>query len=195
MGTGRSILPRVGIDSRCKLPSLGVNSKGKNTMNPSLGQEWARRTSKAVCILTCAASLIGCSTLIRRPEHGQTVRERASICFRQSEDAHILASVAPADCFSYRCASLSRATGTAVVDTRAFRIDFETTFVIAETRPLLGGCLPDCMAGGQLDFDLGPLDPAPYEIYLWGTKRGYLSVPSGVPWQDQCLPATAASHR
>jgi hypothetical protein len=106
-----------------------------------------------------------------------------------------MASVAPMDCYSYRCAHLSQATGTAVIDTRAFRIDFETTFHIAESKPLIGGCLPDCMGGGQLDFDLGTLDVGLYEVDLWGKDQGDLSVTSGLPWKDQCLPSTRSGSQ
>jgi hypothetical protein len=164
-------------------------------MIQSLGRVWGRRAIDVATLLSCATALVGCATFFGRPEQGQTVREQARICFRQSQDAHVLASATPIDCYSYRCAHLSQATGTAVVDGRAYRIDFETTFHIAETRPLLGGCLPDCMGGGQLDFDLGPLVPALYEIKLWGTQMGHLSVTSGLPWQDQCLPGDEPRSR
>lgn len=156
---------------------------------------WGLRVVKLASVFLCGTSLVGCAAIFGRPEPGQTVRERARICFRQSPDAHITASVAPIDCYSYRCAHLRQATGTAVVDNRAFRIDFETTFHISEDRPVLGGCLSDCMGGGQLDFDLGPLDPALYDIHLWGTELGHLSVTSGMPWQDQCLPGRTDSSQ
>jgi hypothetical protein len=140
-------------------------------------------------LLLVTVMLGGCSAIFSRPEEGIVVRERASVCFRQSPEAHILASVMPSDCYSMRCASPYRMSGTAVLDQRAFQIDFETTFKLRETKPFLVGCGPDCSGGGYLEFDLGVLEVGLYDVNLWSTYLGDLSVTSGLPWQDQCLPA------
>ena len=147
-------------------------------------------------LLLCAVLLSACSAIFRKPEPGIQVRERTSICFRLSEDAHPLedahihALAAPADCFSMRCTRVYQKSGTAVLDQEAHRLDFETAFILSETKPLLGGCTPDCAGGGTLDFDLGPLEPDIYDVYLWGDMIGELSVTSGLPWRDQCLVGT-----
>jgi len=162
---------------------------GRCILIPSFGHEFGRPMFKAASMLVCALTLMGCSTLFGRPEQGQTVQERARICFHQSEDdAHIIASVAPTDCYSIRCTRWVQGTGTAVVRQQTFQLDFKTTFILQKTRPLLGNCTPDCAGGGQLDFDLGPLDVGLYRVDLWDTGLGRLSVTSGLPWQDQCLP-------
>ena len=138
--------------------------------------------------LLITAMLVGCSTIFQRPEEGIVIREHAEVCFRQSAEAQILASVTPTECYSMRCASPYQMTGTVVLDQRDFRLDFETIFKLRETKPFLVSCGPDCSGGGYLEFNLGQLEVGLYRVNLWGTYLGDLSVTSGLPWHDQCLP-------
>lgn len=140
------------------------------------------------CLLGATLALTSCAALLGRPEKGITISRQAKVCFRQSEQARILASVAPSECYSMRCTRLSMATGTAFLDRRVFRLKFETTFNLMKTRSLLP-CTPDCVGGGSLEFDLGQLDPGRYQVYLWNGYLGDLDVTSGLPWRDQCLSA------
>jgi hypothetical protein len=149
---------------------------------------------KIVTVLLIAVGLGACSVVFRRPEEGIIVRERAQICFRQAQDrAHVLASVTPSDCYSMRCTIPYQTLGTVVLDQREFSLDFETTFKLRESKPLLGGCGRDCSGGGYLEFDLGQLEVGLYRVNLWGIHLGDLSVTSGLPWRDQCLPAEIAA--
>jgi hypothetical protein len=50
------------------------------------------------------------------------------------------------------------------------------------------GCGEDCVGGGTLNFDLGLMPVGLYRVYLWEAYLGDLSVTSGLPWHDQCLP-------
>jgi hypothetical protein len=143
---------------------------------------------RAAALLPSLFLLSACALLFGRPEPGILIREKTSVCFRQSEDAHILVSVQPGDCYSIRCTHVNQAIGTAVLDQTNFRLDLETTFNLSSTRPLIGGCSPDCAGGGRLEFNLGRPNPGLYTVNLWGHKIGELSVTSGLPWHDQCLP-------
>ncbi|MGD8732305.1 MAG: hypothetical protein PVH92_10525 [Anaerolineales bacterium] len=140
----------------------------------------------AIALLVCLLS--GCSTLLRRPEQGIEVNERVEICFQQDEEGHILAIAKPLDCFSMRCTRPYLRSGTAVLDETGSRLDFELTFRLSESKNLLFGCGPDCAGGGTMTFDLGQVPVGLYRVYLWGTYQGELSVTSGLPWHDQCLP-------
>jgi len=147
---------------------------------------------KKIVLLPAFALLLASCALFRHPEQGIVVRERAGICFRlSSESAHVLASVTPDDCYSMRCTVPYQMSGTTVLDQRAFRLDFETTFKLSESRPFLVGCGRDCSGGGVLEFDLGMLEVGLYRVFLWDRYLGDLSVTSGLPWRDQCLPAAA----
>jgi len=152
--------------------------------------------AKKILLLSAFALLLGaCGILFRHPEQGIVVRERAEVCFRlSSEAAHVLASVTPSDCYSMRCTVPYQMAGTAVLDQRAFRLEFETTFRLSESRPFLLGCGRDCAGGGSLEFDLGMLEVGLYRVFLWDSYLGDLSVTSGLPWRDQCLPAAAAAE-
>jgi hypothetical protein len=131
--------------------------------------------------------LESCGAIFGRPERGITVREKTAICFRQSEQAHILASVRPSDCYSMRCTRPVQESGTAVVDQRAFTLDFRPRFVLEETDSFLSPCSRDCAGGGGVEFDLGQLEVGLYDVSIWDEHAGVLSVTSGLPWKDQCL--------
>lgn len=135
-----------------------------------------------------ASLLAGCSAILRRPEPGIEVREKVEICFRQDEQAQLLATARPADCFSMRCTRQNFSSGTAVVAKGASRVDFKVTFNLSPVKAPLVGCGQDCAGGGSLQFNLGPMMPGNYRVYLWDTFLGDLSVTSGLPWHDQCLP-------
>jgi hypothetical protein len=138
--------------------------------------------------LACSLLLSSCAVIFGRPEPGITVRERVQACFRQDEEGHVIAAVRPQTCYSMRCTRRIETSGTAVLDRRAFQIRFEPTFRFAETKPFLLPCTEDCLGAGELIFDLGVLDVGLYEVLIWDNAMGELSVTSGLPWSDQCLP-------
>ncbi|MGD2057713.1 MAG: hypothetical protein PVF85_01625 [Anaerolineales bacterium] len=135
-----------------------------------------------------ASLLAGCSALLRRPEPGIEVIEKVEICFRQDEQAHLLATARPSDCYSMRCTRQNFNSGTAILDQGASRLDFKVTFNLSRVENTLLGCGEDCVGGGTLNFDLGLMPVGLYRVYLWDTYLGDLSVTSGLPWHDQCLP-------
>ena len=134
-----------------------------------------------------AAIVSGCSVVLGRPEQGIEVRERVRVCFYQSEGTHITAVIEPADCYSIRCTRINQKNGTAVLDRKWHRLEFETTFVLSEIRPFLGDCISDCAGRGQMIFDLGHLKPGTYDVYIWGDLTGELSLASDLSRKDQCL--------
>lgn len=143
---------------------------------------------KMLTPLALGLLLSGCATIFGRPEPPIVEREQMTVCFRQDEQGHVIATVRPETCYSMRCTKRIEASGTAVLDRRAFRIDFESTFRFAEAKPFLLPCTEDCLGAGELIFDLGVLDVGLYEVYVWDEVEGDLSVNSGLPWNDQCLP-------
>ena len=151
-----------------------------------MGRVCLMKNTIMVAMLAC---LLGaCSVFFRQPEPGMNVSESIELCFRQNDQAHVLATARPSDCFSMRCTHQNYKSGTAVLDVRASRLDFEMTFNLSEEKNLLFGCGGDCAGGGSLQFDLGPLPVGLYAVYLWDAYLGDLSVTSGLPWHDQCLP-------
>lgn len=137
-------------------------------------------------MLLCLSS---CAVIFGRPEPAISVREDVVLCFRQSPQAHVIAEVQPATCYSVRCTKQIQSTGTAMLDQGEFQIHFAPSFQFSETKPFLLPCMDDCAGGGRLTFDLGVLDVGLYQVYVWDRAMGELSVTSGMPWRDQCLPA------
>ena len=137
-------------------------------------------------MLLCLSS---CAVIFDRPEPAIVVREDVVLCFRQSPQAYITAEVQPAACYSMRCTKQIQLMGTAILNRDEFQIRFTPSFQFAKTKPFLLPCTDDCAGGGRLTFDLGVLDVGLYQVHVWDRAMGELSVTSGMPWQDQCLPA------
>lgn len=149
------------------------------------------RWTLLAALAAISLALTSCAGILGRPEKGITIRDEARVCFRQSEEGHILASIAPSDCYSMRTTRVLQESGVAVLDQREQTVRFESHFLLTRTRSLLPDS-SDCAGGGRLDFDLGILEVGLYDVYLWDELLGELSVTSGLPWRDQCLPTNGA---
>lgn len=135
----------------------------------------------------CALMLNSCAAILGRPEPGIIERERVLVCFRQSEQGHAVVTIRPDACHSMRCAHPEEVSGTALLDRREFRIDFDPYFHFTESKPLFFPCADDCAGAGTLQFDLGVLDVGLYQVHVRDHYLGDLSVTSGLAWVDQCL--------
>lgn len=123
-----------------------------------------------------------------RPEPGSVIDNKGEICFRTDEAGHMRASISPEGCYSTNCTRQVQKVGSVVLDRRNFEIRFDAHFTLAEEKSFLIPCIDNCLGGGTIDFDLGILDVGLYSVWLGDRTIGELSVTSGLPPRDQCLP-------
>jgi hypothetical protein len=152
----------------------------RSTMAPHLAAVLA-------CLLTASMILLAsCSGLLNRPEAGIVVRDKVTVCFSQSGEGQVLASLQPDDCYSMRTTRVWLESGSALVDENGHTIHFHSEFKL-EQRTSIFPKLPDCLGGGKIEIDLGELEVGLYQVYSGDQHIGQLSVTSGLPWRDQCL--------
>jgi hypothetical protein len=124
--------------------------------------------------------------LVERPQQGGIIQDWGQICFTPAEGG-ISSTVTPKGCFSTTCTKPVLQAGTAVVDSREYKIMLDTNFVIAETSRFPLPCTENCAGGGSLNFDLGPLIPNDYQVWFRDQEVGQLLVFSGRPTPRQCF--------
>jgi hypothetical protein len=124
----------------------------------------------------------------RRPQPVMTIENRGEICFQVDDIGDMIVSVSPEGCFSPGCTRQVQKVGKVVVDRWDFKLNFETSFVLAETSRFPFPCIDDCYGGGTIVFNLGMLDVGDYSVWLGDENIGKLMVFSGRPTPRQCLP-------
>lgn len=126
---------------------------------------------------------------VRRPEPSGIIEDWEQICF-WSDAGGIYAAVSPKGCYPTYCTLPKLQAGTALVDVREYKIQFETRFVLEETSRFPFPCIDNCAGGGTLQFNLGRLIPNIYEVWFQDEKVGEMNVYSGLDTPRQCITRT-----
>ncbi|UCD41960.1 MAG: hypothetical protein JSV69_15580 [Chloroflexota bacterium] len=124
--------------------------------------------------------------LVQRPERSGIIEDFQQICF-WPDVGGMYASVSPRGCFPSYCTHPKLRAGSAIVDVREYKIQFETQFVLEATSRFPFPCVDNCAGGGTVSFNLGPLIPYDYEVWFRDEKIGQLQVYSGRETPRQCI--------